>query len=40
MIMITTAPVLVVPNNVYKFWIEINASEYVLREVLSQQKIF
>jgi len=38
--MIATASVLVVPNNDYKFWIEVNALGHVIREVLSQQKIF
>jgi len=38
--MIATAPVLVVPNNDYKFWMEVDASGHVIREVLSQQKIF
>jgi len=36
MIMIAIALVLVVPNNDYKFWMEIDALGYVIREVLSQ----
>jgi len=34
--MMITAPVLAVPNNKYKFWIEVDISGYVIGGVLSQ----
>jgi len=33
----TTASVLAVPNNKYKFWIEVDTSGYAIGRVLSQQ---
>ena len=34
----TIAPVLAIPDNKYKFWIEIDTSGYAIGEVLSQQQ--
>ena len=34
----TIAPVLAIPDNKHKFWIEIDTSGYAIGEVLSQQQ--
>ena len=36
--MLITTPVLAILDNGHKFWIEVNASEYAVGGVLSQQQ--